>query len=77
MPGPLVFLGSMLNLLPGRKVRAVMLKAKAADLRVLDRLVDAGKLRVVIDSRYPLEDLRAAWERSMSGRVAGKIVIDI
>jgi hypothetical protein len=32
---------------------------------------------VVIDSRYPLVDLRAAWERSMSGRAAGKIVIDV
>ena len=77
MPGPGVFLRSMLNPLSGKKVRAVMLKANAADLGVLDRLVEAGKLRVVIDSRYPLVDLRAAWERSMSGRAAGKIVIDV
>jgi NADPH:quinone reductase-like Zn-dependent oxidoreductase len=77
MPGPGVFLRSVLNPLSGKKVYAVMLKANGDDLRVLDRLVDAGKLRVVIDSRYPLADLRAAWERSISGRVAGKIVIDI
>jgi len=77
MPGAGVFLRSMLNPLTGKKVRAVMLRANAADLGVLDRLVEAGKLRVVIDSRYPLADLRAAWERSMSGRAAGKIVIDV
>jgi NADPH:quinone reductase-like Zn-dependent oxidoreductase len=76
MPNPVVFLRSMLNPLTGKKARAVMLKSNAADLRVLDRLVEAGKLRVVIDSRYPLTDLRAAWERSLSGRAAGKIVID-
>jgi NADPH:quinone reductase-like Zn-dependent oxidoreductase len=54
-----------------------MLKSNAADLRVLDRLVEAGKLRIVIDSRYPLADLRSAWERSRSGRTVGKIVIDV
>ena len=54
-----------------------MLKANASDLRVLDALVDAGRLRVVVDSRYPLSDLRGAWERSQSGRAVGKIVVDI
>jgi NADPH:quinone reductase-like Zn-dependent oxidoreductase len=77
LPGPDVFLLSMANPFLGRKVRAVMLKSNAEDLRVLDQMVDAGKVRVVIDSRYPLSQLRAAWERSMSGRTVGKIVIDV
>jgi NADPH:quinone reductase-like Zn-dependent oxidoreductase len=77
MPGPGTLLRSMLNPLAGRKVRAVMLKSNAGDLLLLDRLVEVGKLRVVIDSRYPLTDLRMAWERSMSGRAVGKIVIDV
>jgi NADPH:quinone reductase-like Zn-dependent oxidoreductase len=77
MPGPGVFLRGIVNPLASRKVRAVLLKSSAADLRVLDQLVEAGKLRVVIDSRYPLAELRAAWERSMSGRTVGKIVVDL
>lgn len=77
MPGPGVFLRSFLNPVTGKKVRAVMLKSNAADLGVLDRLVEMGKLRVVIDSRYPLADLPSAWQRSRSGRTAGKIVIDV
>lgn len=77
MPGPGVFLRYILNPVIAKKVRAVMLKSNAADLRVLDRLVEAGKLRVVIDTRYPLTDLRSAWQRSQSGRTAGKIVIDV
>lgn len=77
VPSPAVFLRGFLNPVTPKKVRAVMLKSNAADLRVLDRLIEAGKLRVVIDSRFPLADLRAAWERSISGRATGKIVIDI
>jgi NADPH:quinone reductase-like Zn-dependent oxidoreductase len=77
MPGPSVFLRSFVNPLTDRKVRAVMLKSNAADLEVLDGLWSAGKLRVVIDSRFPLAELRAAWERSMGGRAAGKIVVDV
>jgi NADPH:quinone reductase-like Zn-dependent oxidoreductase len=77
MPGPGVFLRSALNSVMSKKVRAVMLKSNAADMRVLDRLVDTGKLRVVIDSRYSLSELPKAWQRSMSGRTAGKIVIDV
>jgi NADPH:quinone reductase-like Zn-dependent oxidoreductase len=77
MPGPSVFARSFINFATSRRVRPVMLKSTAADLRVLDRLVDAGKLRVVVDSRFPLAELGKAWERSLTGRAAGKIVIDV
>jgi NADPH:quinone reductase-like Zn-dependent oxidoreductase len=77
MPGPGVFLRSFLNPVTSKQVRAVMLRSSASDLGILDRLVDAGKLRVAIDSRYALADLRSAWERSRSGRTVGKIVIDV
>jgi NADPH:quinone reductase-like Zn-dependent oxidoreductase len=77
LPGPSVFLREALNPLTGKKVRTVMLKTNAPDLAILDGLFAAGKLRVVIDSRFPLADLPRAWERSKSGRAAGKIVIDV
>jgi NADPH:quinone reductase-like Zn-dependent oxidoreductase len=77
MPGPSVFLGQALNLVRGQRVRAVLLKANAPDLRALDALFEAGKLRVVIDSRFKLADLRQAWERSLSGRSTGKIIVDV
>lgn len=76
-PGPAVILRGLLNPFSSRKVRPVMLKANAPDLRILDDLAAAGKLRVVIDQRFPLSNLRAAWERSLSGRAAGKIIIDV
>ncbi len=77
LPGPGVFARSFLNPVTSRKARPVMLKSNAADLGVLDRLAEAGELRVVVDSRFPLAELPKAWERSMSGRAAGKIVIDV
>lgn len=77
VPGPSVFARSFVNAITARKVKPVMLKSNASDLRVLDALVDAGRLRVVIDSRYALSDLRGAWDRSQSGRAVGKIVVDI
>jgi NADPH:quinone reductase-like Zn-dependent oxidoreductase len=77
VPGPSTLLRSAVNLFTSKKVKAVMLKSRAADLRILDRLIEEKKLRIVIDSRYPLAQLSAAWERSMSGRATGKIIIDV
>jgi NADPH:quinone reductase-like Zn-dependent oxidoreductase len=58
-------------------VTPVLLSPRAADLRVLDDLVRAKKLKVVIDSHFPLAELQKAWERSISGRAAGKIIVDV
>jgi NADPH:quinone reductase-like Zn-dependent oxidoreductase len=77
MPGVSTFLRSFLNPFMGRSVRPVMLKSNATDLQILDRLVDQKKLKVVIDSRLPLEKLKEAWERSLSGRAIGKIIIEV
>jgi NADPH:quinone reductase-like Zn-dependent oxidoreductase len=77
IPTPGVFARSMVNALTTRKVHPVMLKSNSADLLVLDRLVESGKLHVVIDSRFRLEELPLAWERSRSRRTVGKIVVDL
>jgi len=76
-PGPAIFLRSLGNWVGGTKVRPVFMKGNAADLRVLDALVDAGRLRVVVDQSFPLEQTRAAWERSMSGRTTGKLIVEV
>lgn len=74
---PALLARALLNPFAKKRVRALMMKTNAADLRILDALHAAGKLRVVIDSRYPLDRLADAWARSKSGRAAGKIVVDI
>lgn len=77
LPGPAVFGRAMLNPFTSRRVRAVMLKSNAPDLKVLDALYERGVLRATIDSRFPLSKINDAWTRSQSGRAVGKIVIDI
>ncbi|MEM7156761.1 MAG: NAD(P)-dependent alcohol dehydrogenase [Myxococcota bacterium] len=50
---------------------------KAADLEYLKGLVEAGRLRVVIDSRYPLSEIAKAHRYVGSGRKKGNLIIDI
>jgi NADPH:quinone reductase-like Zn-dependent oxidoreductase len=49
----------------------------AVQLTELAELFDAGKLRVVIDSVFALEDIQHAHEKSESGRARGKIVVQV
>ena len=77
MPGVGTILRGLLNPFTAKTVRMVMLKSNASDLQLLDRLVEQKRLKVIIDSRFPLEKLKEAWERSLSGRASGKIIIEI
>jgi len=77
MPSASTFLRAAGNPFTSRTVHPVLLRSNAADLRVLDGLFAKGQLRVVVDRRFPLESLAAAWERSMSGRAVGKIILDV
>ena len=48
-----------------------------ADLELLAGLVRAGKMRSVIDRRYPLEETGAALEYLGGGHARGKIVVTV
>ncbi len=48
-----------------------------ARLAMLADMIDAGKVRTVIDSLLPLAQAAAAQERSRSGRTRGKIVLAV
>ena len=50
---------------------------KSADLEYLEQLVEAGKLRVVIDSHYPLSRIADAHRHVDAGRKRGNLIIDI
>lgn len=54
-----------------------LMRPDGAGLAQLASLVDEGKLRVTIDSRYPLDQFRDAFERLESRRSKGKVLVDI
>ncbi|MEH2290317.1 NAD(P)-dependent alcohol dehydrogenase [Nostoc sp.] len=76
LPSPEVLLESVLTaLLPGQKARFLFEKPNVKDLLFLKELIEAGKIRVVIDRTYPLQELAAAHRYSETGRAVGKIAL--
>jgi len=69
--------GIVTTIVPGKKAKLVLASANARDLVYLKELIEAGKLRTVIDRTYSLQDLAAAHTYSESERAVGKIAIAV
>ncbi|MGR6968137.1 NADP-dependent oxidoreductase [Streptomyces cynarae] len=61
----------------GVTVTATQVRSNGAQLAELGRLLEAGTVRVAIDSTFALADARAAHERAARGHVQGKIVLTV
>ena len=61
----------------GVKVSATQVQSSGAQLAKLGCLLDAGTIRVAIDSTFPLADARKAHERASRGHIQGKIVLTV
>jgi NADPH:quinone reductase-like Zn-dependent oxidoreductase len=73
----LAFAWIMTRCIPGRKAHFILMKPLGRDLEFLTELIEAGKLKSVIDSAFPLDDIVQAHVRSEAGHARGKIVIRI
>ncbi|MEH2249495.1 NAD(P)-dependent alcohol dehydrogenase [Nostoc sp.] len=77
-PSPETIVQSVLTaFLPGQKSKFFFEKPNTPDLVYLKELIEAGKIRVVIDRTYPLQELAAAHSYSETGRAVGKIAIAV
>ncbi|MEU9187851.1 NADP-dependent oxidoreductase [Streptomyces sp. NPDC048484] len=61
----------------GVTVSSAQVRSNGAQLAELGRLLDAGTVRVAIDSTFALADARAAHERAARGHIQGKIVLTV
>jgi NADPH:quinone reductase-like Zn-dependent oxidoreductase len=61
----------------GRKVVFFLAKLGMEDMEALRGLLEAGKLRSVVDSTYPLDWLAEALEHMGNGHPQGKIVVTV
>jgi NADPH:quinone reductase-like Zn-dependent oxidoreductase len=61
----------------GVTVSMTQVRSNGAQLAELGSLLDAGALRVAIDSTFPLADARKAHERAARGHIEGKIVLTV
>ena len=74
---PLGFSGADEALKLGVTVSATQVRSNGAQLEELAHLLDAGTIRVGIDSTFPLADARKAHERAAHGSIQGKIVLTV
>jgi NADPH:quinone reductase-like Zn-dependent oxidoreductase len=59
------------------EARYFVVEPDSGQLVEIGRMVDRGELRVAIDSVFPLEDARAAFERSLATGKRGKVVLRV
>jgi NADPH:quinone reductase-like Zn-dependent oxidoreductase len=72
-----LLLGPVLSMTGRRKMRSLMAKPNTADLAFVAGLLEAGKVKPVIDRRYPLSAVPEALAYLEQGHAAGKVVITV
>jgi NADPH:quinone reductase-like Zn-dependent oxidoreductase len=61
----------------GVTVSTTQVRSNGVQLAELGRLLDSGRVRVAIDSTFPLADARKAHERAAQGHIQGKLVLTV
>lgn len=69
--------GKARGLLKGQRLLMTSVKPRGGDLEKITALVEAGKIRPVIERVFPLEQIAEAHRLSQTGHVRGKIVISL
>ena len=59
----------------GRKMTNLAMKPDTEDLTYVKELIEAGKVKPVIDKSYPLSELPEAFQYYAEGRSRGKVVV--
>ena len=63
------------SMLPGRKAKSLWVKSTAPDMDWMKKQVEAGKIKIIIDRTYPLDQTQDALAYSETGKARGKIAL--
>jgi len=78
LPRPKLLVHKIISLFTrGKRVRTLLQKSSGTDLTELTKLVEEGKLEVIVDSIYSLENAAEAHRRAEEYSTGGKIIIKI
>ncbi|MFI6040091.1 NAD(P)-dependent alcohol dehydrogenase [Nocardia sp. NPDC051321] len=75
--GPIVWMGKIVlaNLFVGQQIGILLMRPRRTDLEFLAGLTAAGKLRPLIEKRYPLAQAGAAVQHVLDGHAQGKTLL--
>ncbi|OJT04698.1 Zinc-type alcohol dehydrogenase-like protein C16A3.02c [Trametes pubescens] len=60
-----------------RKWKMIQVKPVPEDLKEVAKLVEEGKIRPLVDSVYAFEDALKAYERILTNRATGKVIVKV
>ena len=76
--GPGIMLQMKMNSDPDRKrMKGMLMNPDTKDLDYLTKLIEAGKIRPVIDRVYPLEKAAEAHQYVEQGHAKGKVIVEV
>jgi NADPH:quinone reductase-like Zn-dependent oxidoreductase len=60
-----------------KKIKMILVSLGKNDLQFLGELMREGRLKTVIDSKYPFDRAQEAWAKCVEGHATGKIIVEM
>jgi chloroplastic oxoene reductase len=60
-----------------KRLVPLIVSPRKEDIELVAGMVKQGRLKTVIDSRYPLSKAQEGWAKSMEGHATGKVVVEM
>lgn len=67
----------LIGLLMKKKLKTVMVRPNVTDMEWMKTHIEAGKIRIVVDRVFPMEQVQEALAYSETGKAKGKIILEI
>jgi NADPH:quinone reductase-like Zn-dependent oxidoreductase len=77
LPSPQSVLLQALTKLTRRRCLNILARPSGDDLEIISQMIEAGRVRPILDTVFPLEQAAEAHRRSEEGHVRGKLVLRV